>query len=76
MAYFIVTATFSEERRVEAETWEDAERQVWRYYTEQPNKILEGLTVRSEKDTSEVAYRRLLAKASCTIDYQAGTALH
>ncbi len=75
MANFIVTARFSEECPVEAETREDAEHQAWRYYAERPDKKLDGLMVRAEEDTSEAAYLRLLAKAHCTIDYQAGAAL-
>lgn len=75
MAKFIVTATFSEERPVEAETREDAERQAWRHYAGQPGRLLKGLMVRAEEDTGEAAYWRLLAKAHCTIDYCAGVAM-
>ncbi len=75
MANFIVTATFSEERPVAAESREAAERREWERYARQPGILLEGLTVRAEEDTGEAAYRRLLAKAHCTIDYQAGAAL-
>ena len=76
MAKYIVTATFSEERSVKAETRGDAERQVWEYYAGQPGILLDGLEVTAEEDTGEAAYRRLLAKARCTVDYQAGAALH
>ncbi len=58
-----------------AESREAAERQAWRHYAGQPGRLVEGLTLRAEEDTGEAAYRRLLAKAHCTIDYQAGAAL-
>ena len=76
MANFIVTVTFSEERPIEAETREQAERLAWERYAAEPRALLDGLEVTAEEATGGAAYRRLMAKARCTIDYQAGAALH
>ena len=70
-----MTVTFSEEHQVGAETRGQAERLVWERCAADPRALLDGLMVTAEEDTSETAYRRLMAKARCTVDYQAGAAL-
>ncbi len=78
MGKFRVTATFTEERLVEAETREEAEGEAWGYYVDKPLKLLEGLrvTVEEDLDNSKAAYQKLLAKAHYTADYCAGAALN